>query len=236
MASKSEATVHQQPDTLTPPSGGLRLGIGAAIVLMLIAAVVAVVVVLSGDAAGTSQNIAPGRPSNVGDTGTGPASDAHDTGNTGSLNDSQVTVFVHILGAVSTPGLYALREGARVIDVVAAAGGLSDDAEQAGINLARPVSDGEQIYVPHVGENPPPGGAVGGTAGGAASSAAGSPINLNEATATELEELPRIGPAMAARIVAWREENGRFTSVEDLLAVTGIGAKTLEGLRELVTV
>lgn len=235
MASKGEAAVREQPDpleTLAPPSGRLRLGVGAAIVLVLIALIVAVAVVLLGDAAGASQSVAPSASGGAVETAVGVASDAQGAGGAGSADDAHIVVFVHILGAVDTPGLYALREGARVIDAVAAAGGLSDDAEQAGINLARLVSDGEQIYVPQLGESPPAGAASGGVSAGGA----GGPINLNLATATELEELPRIGPAMAARIVAWREANGRFISVEDLLAVTGIGEKTLDGLRELVTV
>jgi competence protein ComEA len=136
-------------------------------------------------------------------------------------------IYVHILGHVVHPGLYALRDGDRGVDIVAAAGGFTDDADPAAINLARFLSDGEQIIVPAVGEQPTTGtGAV----------AADRTVNLNTADATALETLPRIGPAMAQRILDWREKNGRFASVDDLLDVPGIGSATLDGLRDLVTI
>lgn len=145
-----------------------------------------------------------------------------------SASVEQAAVYVHVFGAVARPGLYRLPEGARVVDVIAAAGGLLADADSAAVNLARRLADGEQLHVPSVGETAPdPGAGV---------PAGDGRVNLNTADAAALDTLPRIGPAMAARILAWREENGRFTSVEDLLAVPGIGEKMLEGLRELVTV
>jgi len=134
-------------------------------------------------------------------------------------------LYVHVSGAVERPGLYRLDDGARVVDVVAAAGGLSDDADAAQINLARPLADGEQVQVPRVGEAPLE---VAGTRDGL--------VDLNTADAATLDTLPRVGPAIAERIIAWRDENGRFTSVDDLLAVPGIGEKMLAGLRDLVTV
>lgn len=143
-------------------------------------------------------------------------------------------LYVHVSGAVSAAGLYRLDHGARVVDAVAAAGGFADDADRDAVNLARPVSDGEQLHVAREGESPPPGSAAPGeTVGGGAS---GGLVNLNTADATALDTLPRIGPALAARIIAWRDANGRFTSVEDLLAVSGIGEKMLDALRDLVTV
>lgn len=135
-------------------------------------------------------------------------------------------LFVHVSGAVATPGLYVLREGARVVDAVAAAGGLAEGADENAVNLARPLGDGEQLVVPVLGAAPSAGATVVGD----------GRINLNTATPTDLDTLPRIGPAMAERIIAWRDENGRFTSVDDLLAVPGIGDKMLEALRDLVTV
>ncbi len=135
-------------------------------------------------------------------------------------------IYVHILGAVVRPGLYELRDGDRVVDAVAAAGGLADGADQAQVNLARFLSDGEQISVPLVGETPP--GAAAGTSNGK--------VNINTADATTLETLPRVGPAMAARIIAWREANGRFTSVDDLRSVSGIGDRTFDALKDLITI
>jgi competence protein ComEA len=141
------------------------------------------------------------------------------------------SVFVHVSGAVSTPGLYVLDEGARVVDAVAAAGGFVEGADETAVNLARPVGDGEQLHVPAAGE-----AGVGGAGTGDGSGAGDGRINLNTADATQLDTLPRIGPAMAERIIGWRDANGRFTSVEDLLAVPGIGEKMLAALRDLVTV
>lgn len=134
-------------------------------------------------------------------------------------------LFVHILGAVEHPGLYELRDGDRAVDAVAAAGGFADTADQTQLNLARFVVDGEQLYVPALGEVPT--AAPGTTAGGK--------VNINTADGPTLETLPRVGPAMAARIIAFREANGNFVTIDDLRNVTGVGDKTFEGLKELVT-
>lgn len=139
-------------------------------------------------------------------------------------------VFVHVAGAVAVPGLYALVPGARVADAIAAAGGFSPDAERGAVNLARPVVDGEQVLVPVVGAAPPP-PATGGT-----SASESAVVDLNTADEAALDTLPGVGPAIAGRIIAWREENGRFTAVEDLLAVSGIGEKLLADVRDLVRV
>lgn len=138
-------------------------------------------------------------------------------------------LFVHILGAVERPGLYELAEGARGVDVIAAAGGFTDAADQSQLNLARLLSDGEQIRVSEVGE------AAAGPAVSPGMSADGK-VNINTADAATLETLPRVGPSLAGRIIAWRESNGRFSVIEDLMSVSGIGAKTFEGLRPHVTI
>lgn len=135
-------------------------------------------------------------------------------------------IYVHILGAVQRPGLYAVQEGDRAVDVVAAAGGFLETADQAQLNLARFVVDGEQILVPAIGATPP----------GEHGIATSGLVNINTADEATLETLPRVGPAMAARIIEWRETNGRFTAIEDLMGVTGIGEKTFEGLKDLVSV
>lgn len=137
-------------------------------------------------------------------------------------------LYVHVSGAVRAPGLYVLPAGARVVDAIAAAGGFADDADREVVNLARPLDDGEQLAVPREGETPP-------AAEGAAPATDGL-VDLNTADAAQLETLPRIGPALAERIIAWRDDNGGFTSIEDLLAVPGIGDKMLGSLRDLVTV
>lgn len=138
-------------------------------------------------------------------------------------------LYVHVLGAVERPGLYVLDLEARVVDAVAAAGGTTTDADLTAVNLARVVDDGEQIVVPVAG-------ATSDAPGGAAPPPGDDRVDLNTADQAALETLPRIGPALAERIIAWREENGRFASVDDLLVVPGIGEKLLAGVRDGVRV
>jgi competence protein ComEA len=191
-----------------------RVGAGAALVLLLLGVGCAVVVT-----AVTPHGVsAVVRPTATPDADGGGSGDPDAAGGP--------VIYVHILGQVAHPGLYALRDGDRGVDIVAAAGGFTADADPAGINLARFLTDGEQIYVPAVGE------VVAGTQGGAGDGT----VNLNTADAAALDTLPRIGPALAERILAWREKNGPFASVEDLLDVPGIGDAILDGLRDLVSV
>ncbi|MCU1406107.1 MAG: competence protein ComEA [Glaciihabitans sp.] len=201
----------------------LRLGIGAGIVLVVFGAGIAVLVATLGPH-GVSETVTPPTGPNIssavpGDTGAATAPTSAPAG---------AEVYVHILGEVNTPGLYQLRDGDRVVDAVAAAGGLTANADQGQLNLARFLSDGEQIIVPAIGQEPA--AAPGGTAPGAV----GGAVNINTADAATLEQLAGVGPALAARIVAWRDANGRFSAVEDLLNVTGIGEKTLDGFRDSV--
>jgi competence protein ComEA len=190
-----------------------RLGLGAAVVVVIAALAVTVGIgILRGAAASVETVTVDATPSTT---------DAEAGG----------LVYVHVSGAVLRPGLYALGEDARVVDAVAAAGGFTDDAVRGAVNLARLLSDGEQLHAPVIGELPPASGP-----GDGAASAADGRVNLNTADLAQLDTLPRIGAAMAQRIVDWRTQNGRFTSVEDLLAVPGIGDKMLETLRDLVTV
>jgi competence protein ComEA len=196
----------------------VRIGVGAAVVVLFVG--LACAVLFSAFAPkGQSEVVAPG----AGTTGVSESASAAPSG---------AAIFVHILGAVAVPGLYELHEGDRAVDAVAAAGGFADGADQSQINLARFVTDGEQIVVPVVGAAPPP--APGAVAGGGAVVA--GKVNINTADAAALETLPRVGPAMAARIIEWRETNGRFTAVEDLMSVTGVGEKTFDSLKDLVTV
>lgn len=146
---------------------------------------------------------------------------------------------VHVAGAVVAPGVHELPTGSRVVDAIQAAGGLTPDADPARINLAAPVADGERVYVLKVGEVAPPPvmGGGGSAAGGAAGSATSSgPLDLNQADEAALDALPGIGPATAAAILEHRAKIGRFSSVDQLLDVRGIGEAKLEQLRPLVTV
>ncbi|UFS60758.1 helix-hairpin-helix domain-containing protein [Subtercola endophyticus] len=170
------------------------------------------------------------------------ASSAQPQGATGAV------IMVHVTGYVQRPGVYELHQGDRVIDAVTAAGGFAPTADQSQLNLARALKDGEQVVIPEVGAAPPPGsvasaassasGASGasGAPSSAGSASASTPVNLNSADEPTLETLPHVGPAMAAKIIAWRTENGPFTQIDDLKNVSGIGDKTFAELEPLVTV
>ena len=142
-------------------------------------------------------------------------------------------VVVHVAGAVANPGVVELRVGSRVIDAIEAAGGGTLIADFDQLNLAAKLSDGERVFVPKLGEaapSAPTSGESGTTAGGAGL------VNLNSATTEQLEELPGIGPALAAAIIDERERRGGFRSVNELRDVRGIGEKRFADLRERVTV
>ncbi len=214
--SNAGGTESEERDAANPLPSALppraRLGIGAVIVLVLLAFAVTIGIGMLRGATGAE----------IVDETASPSTSS-------AAMPAEAGLYVHVAGAVREPGLYRLDAGDRVADAIARAGGFTDDAQRDGVNLARPVADGEQIVVPVVGAEtvaPAPGG--GGSTGGA--------LDLNTATREQLDELPRIGPAMADRILAWREANGRFTSVDDLLSVPGIGEKMLAGIRDLVRV
>jgi competence protein ComEA len=138
-----------------------------------------------------------------------------------------VTIYVDVVGAVRRPGLYRLKEGARVADAVSRAGGPTPKAELELVNLAARISDGEQVVVPRRGAA----GAVGVASAG---SAPGGPVHLNSATLEQLDALPGIGPVTAQKILDYRQEHGAFGSVDELDGVPGIGPARLADLRPLV--
>lgn len=141
-------------------------------------------------------------------------------------NVAKPKIFVHIAGSVKHPGIYQLDSGARVYEAVLAAGGLGTKANQMSINLARVLTDGEQLIVAstlksvneqfQLPTQP-------------------SLLSLNQASAKQLEDLPGVGPALAGRMVDWRTANGGFKSKEDLLNVSGIGDKLYAGIKDLVS-
>lgn len=142
-------------------------------------------------------------------------------------------LLVHVAGAVVEPGVYQLVGDARVRDAIVAAGGPTATADWNALNLAASISDGVKVYVPNVGEELPPSLTV--PPAGPAGSIPAGPIDVNAATADELESLPGVGPATATAIVTERERNGPFLGVDDLDRVPGIGPAKIEALRELVT-
>lgn len=158
-------------------------------------------------------------------------------------------VVVSVVGLVHTPGLVTLAPGARIADALQAAGGAMKDADTIGLNMARPLGDGEQIVVglaPAAGQptalgssvapGSPPTSKVPAPGSGPVKPKAGQAVDLNTATVQELDALPGVGPITAAAIVSWRQANGKFTSVDQLADVDGIGPGRLEKLRALVRV
>ena len=140
-----------------------------------------------------------------------------------------MALVVYVTGAVAAPDVYRLPQGARVTDAVAAAGGLRDDAAHERVNLAEPLNDAQHVHIPAISEAPP-GADTQPMAGGA------SLLDLNQASAADLEELPGSGATLAGRIIARRSEQGPYTAVEQLNEVTGVGAKLYEQLAPLVSI
>lgn len=140
------------------------------------------------------------------------------------------TIFVHVSGAVARPGLYKLDSGSRTADALAAAGGATGEGDVDALNLASLITDGQKIYVPRRGEAP----AVPG-AGATPADGVDQRVNLNTASAEELDGLDGIGPVLAKRIIDWRTRKGRFTSLTQLDEVEGIGAKKLSLIKSHLT-
>lgn len=176
-------------------------------------------------------------PSPVSEEGAG---DGAGDGAGAEAPDSEAVVYVS--GQVKKPGVYTLDGPARVNDAVQAAGGLTKKADPSATNLAAAVEDGQHIHVPAPGEpavasgDAGSGGGSGSGAGAGGGSGEQGLININTASAQELEGLPGIGPSLSNSIVEWRDANGQFSSVDDLLDVSGIGNGKLEQLRDFATV
>jgi competence protein ComEA len=215
------------------PSGDSTPGlVGILAAAVVIAAVAVPVLLLLRSSTPAAELTLPRAEAPPSGSPTGPSPTAAVPGAPGGL------ATVHAAGQVANPGVYTVPAGARVADVLTAAGGPLADADLSQLNLAAKVADGERVWVPKPGEARPPGavpaaGAGGGPSGGTAPA---GPLDLNTATAEQLEELPGIGPATARAILTWRSRNGRFRTVADLLEVPGIGPAKLEAVRPLVRV
>jgi competence protein ComEA len=149
----------------------------------------------------------------------GPASEGQ--AETASTSITQSAIYVDIVGEVVQPGVYPVEIDTRLFEVVSAAGGFTRRADQKSVNLARLVSDGEQILVLSIGDD-------------SKEQNTNKLLSLNAATALELENLPGVGPKLAARIIDWRTANGGFSKVDQLLSVGGIGDKLFAGIRNMV--
>lgn len=171
------------------------------------------------------------------ETAQGAQQEAADSGEE-AQPQAQRTVFVHVTGAVASPGLYEVAEDSRVAQAVEAAGGFAEGAATSALNLARVVADGEQVVVPTQAEvdaaqssaSLAESASVGGT------EVLGGKVNINTATAEQLDSLPGIGASTAAKIVADREANGPFSTTEDLKRVSGIGDKKFAALADEICV
>ena len=154
-------------------------------------------------------------------------------------SSSAAEVYVDVDGAVASPGVYRLKEGARVSQAIDAAGGLTTEADVTGLNRASKVADGQKIYVPTVGEQQAAavtGGADSGASPASGAGASSGLVNINTASAAELQTLSGIGPSMAQSIIDERTQNGVFASVDDLMRVSGIGEKKLAKIKDCICV
>ena len=154
--------------------------------------------------------------------------------------EAEETVCVHVVGCVNAPGVYVCQKGARLADAVSAAGGFTEDAAADAVNLAREVTDGEQVRIPSVEEaaaqSQAPYEEASSATASATSSASDGKVNVNTATSAQLQTVSGIGEVTAQKIIDEREANGPFSSVDDLTRVSGIGEKKLASLRDYLTV
>ena len=178
----------------------------------------------------SSESVASG----VGEAGAGAGGGGSGARSTAGL----ATIVVHVVGQVARPGVVTVVSGARVVDAITLAGGPLPGADVQQVNLARTLVDGEQVSVPKPGETVPAAGAAGaaGARAGATTGVAGALIDLNGADVATLDGLPGVGPVLAQRIVDWRTEHKRFTTVDELGEVSGIGDKLLSQIRSKVKV
>jgi competence protein ComEA len=227
----------------------LKIGLGAGIVLVLLLAAVGVVVSALSPHGSTAIESRPrgvhtvrsvlpdvspggmpdGSPDGSADVSAGAGADAAPDATHSSID------FVHVVGEVANPGVYELPAGSRLVDAVAAAGGFTLTADQADLNLAQVVTDGQQIVVATRGASPVAGSAPGGDGTASPGTGPTGPVNINSADLTGLQTLDGIGPSLAQRILAYRAAHGGFRSVNDLRNVTGIGPKKFAAIKSNIT-
>jgi competence protein ComEA len=199
-----------------------RLVAYAAVALLVVAVALRLHAHGSGGAASVSLE-EPARAAPAPSAATGPADPA---------SPGRAELYIDVAGAVRRPGLYRLPAGSRVAAAVESAGGLSRRAERTGVNLAAPLADGQQVIVPARGSGGSAGAVAGASGPAGTSGAAGAPISLSTASEAQLETIDGIGPALAGRIIEYRDTHGGFRSIDELKQVSGIGDKRFETLRK----
>ncbi len=235
-----------EPDDQLDRSGRLpptvrRFGPFGPVHLAVIAVVGVVGLLVAGWAVLRAQPVSLATPVTQGSpTGSAPAAPAGTPTGAATPSADPVMIMVHVIGAVRKPGVVSLPERARVADAIERAGGLTRDADPDRLNLAQLLGDGQQIVIGTKGE--PAGEVRDGSAGQPGSAgpdppgSVGGKLDLNTATQAQLEELPGVGPVTAGKIIAWRQHHGRFSRVEELQEVDGIGPKTFAELAPHVRV
>ena len=257
---EGRASAGVELDDLEPPRRFTRWHLGVVVAVLLVGlvwggwswvrtrpeAVAAPPAVQTANVPGAGEGTSPGAGAGAG-AGATPAATLPSPAPAASA--SAAALVVHVLGAVRHPGLVRLPAGARVQDAIKAAGGLRGDADPDELNLAQPLTDGVQVVVgtrrhpegevravggPGAGSSGS--GGSGGSASGASASGAGSVVDLNAATVDQLDTLPGVGPVTAQKILDWRQQHGRFTRVDELQEVDGIGPKSYARLAPHVRV
>ena len=203
-----------QPDSDNRPptkraSRATRVGVSLIVGIVLVALGMSAVGVVV-KAAGTRETLVSGTDSRPASPGAMPPEGI-----------VQPMLVIHVTGEVKNPGVINIAEGARVYEAIERAGGFTAEAQSQSVNLARFLVDGEHLFIPALGDDQP-------------AAAVSGRVSLSLASSSELETLSGVGPTIAARIIAWREANGPFRHVDDVLAVSGIGPATLEGFRDQV--
>ena len=220
---------------------GKLLGHKAVVMAMLVVIAMASGLAMAnhgGGAGGVSFERTDG-PGSLVEPGSGDASSGKTSEGSSSKASAAAEVYVDVDGAVVSPGVYRLKDGARVAQAIDAAGGLAPEADVTGLNRASKVVDGQKIYVPTVGEQQASiaeAGVDGGASASSGVSGATSLVNINTASAEELQTLSGIGPSMAQSIIDERTKNGAFASVDDLMRVSGIGEQKLAKIKDCICV
>lgn len=231
---------HERVKRMDRLSGKL-LGHKAVVVSMLVVVAMASGLAMAsfgGESGGVSFERAEGSGSTV-EPGFDDDSRERESDGSSHKDTAESEVYVDVDGAVASPGVYRLKDGARVAQAIDAAGGLTPEADVTGLNRASKVADGQKIYVPKVGEQQTIAagdGADGGAVAASGAKDAAALVNINTASAAELQTLSGIGPSMAQSIIDERTKNGPFVSVDDLMRVSGIGEKKLAKIKDCICV